>query len=147
MQLRDCPVPVYGDTKFRGACPKEEIEQVTFFNRLRRVYPDTYGLIALHPRNEQQLKGSQHRTLISQKAEGMTKGAADIIIPGAPTFVCEMKRRDHTLSTWQDGQTSYLVIAEAAGSFACVALGADAAWEAFEAWIRARGCVPFGHSR
>lgn len=137
MQLRDCPVPVYGDIKFRGACPKEEIEQVTFFNRLRREYPDTYGLIALHPRNEQQLRGSQHRTMISQKAEGMTAGASDIIIPGSPTFVCEMKRRDHTLSTWQEGQKEYLKAAQEQGAFACVGLGVDGAWEAFDKWRKA----------
>ena len=68
MQLKDCPVPIYGDTTFRGKCPKEELEQVTFFNRLRREYPDTYGAIAIHPRNEQQLKGGHHRQLASQKA-------------------------------------------------------------------------------
>ena len=136
MQLRDCPVPVYGDTKFRGACPKEEVEQVTFFNRLRREYPDTYGLIAIHPRNEQQLKGSQHRTMIAQKAEGMTPGASDIIIPGAPTFVCEMKRQDHTLSAWKPGQKEYLAAAMNAGAFACLALGHEAAWDAFMTWKR-----------
>jgi hypothetical protein len=89
---------------FAANARKKKLEQVTFFNRLRREYPDTYGLIALHPRNEQQLRGSQHRTMITQKAEGMTPGAADIIIPGSPAFVCEMKRQDHTLSTWKPGQ-------------------------------------------
>ena len=136
MQLRDCPVAIYGDVNFRGKCPKEEIEQVTFFNRLRREYPATYGLIALHPRNEQQLKGSQHRTMIAQKAEGMTLGAADIIIPGAPTFVCEMKRQDHTLSAWKPGQKEYLAAAMNAGAFACIALGHEAAWDAFMTWKR-----------
>ena len=134
MQLKDCPVPVYGDTKFRGACPKEELEQVTFFNRLRRDYPDSYGAIAVHPRNEQQLKGGHHRQLITQKAEGMTPGAADIIIPGAPSFVCEMKRQDHTQSGWKDGQREYLAAAAACGAFACVALGHEAAWQAFQEW-------------
>lgn len=134
MNLRDCPVPIYGDQKWRGRCPKEELEQVTFFNRLRREYPDTYGLIALHPRNEQQLRGSQHRILMQQKAEGMTPGASDIVIPGSPAFVCEMKRKDHTLSSWQDGQVEYLAAAQAAGAFACVALGWEAAWTAFMEW-------------
>lgn len=134
MQLRDCPVPVFGDVKFRGKCPKETLEQVTFFARLRREYPASYGLIALHPRNEQMLRGSQHQTMISQKAEGMTTGAADIVIPGSPSFVCEMKRKNHTLSTWQTGQKEFLVAAREAGSFACVALGHEAAWEAFIQW-------------
>ena len=134
MNLRDCPVPIYGDQKWRGKCPKEELEQVTFFNRLRREYPGTYGLIALHPRNEQQLRGSQHRILMQQKAEGMAPGASDIVIPGSPAFVCEMKRKDHTLSSWQDGQVEYLAAAQAAGAFACLALGWEAAWSAFIQW-------------
>ena len=134
MNLRDCPVPIYGDQKWRGKCPKEELEQVTFFNRLRREYPGTYGLIALHPRNEQQLRGSQHRILMQQKAEGMAPGASDIVIPGSPAFVGEMKRKDHTLSSWQDGQVEYLAAAQAAGAFACLALGWEAAWSAFIQW-------------
>ena len=134
MKLSDCPVPIYGDPSWRGACPKEELEQVTFFNRLRRDYPDSYGLIALHPRNEGQLRGGQHRALMQQKAEGMTIGASDIIIPGAPAFVCEMKRRDHTKSSWQDGQIEYLAAAKEAGAFACVALGWEAAWAGFMEW-------------
>jgi len=140
MQLHDCPVRVYGDTTWRGACPAEEVEQVTFFNRLRREYPDTYGLIALHPRNEQQLRGSQHRMMISQKAEGMAPGAADIIIPGSPAFVCEMKRKDHTKSKWQEGQREYLQAAYDAGAFACVALGYEAAWRAFMEWAMLERC-------
>ena len=136
MKLSKCPVPIYGDPSWRGACPKEELEQVTFFNRLRRDYPESYGLIALHPRNEGQLRGGQHGALVRQKAEGMTIGASDIIIPGCPAFVCEMKRRDHTKSAWQDGQIEYLIAAREAGAFACVALGWEAAWLAFQEWRR-----------
>lgn len=129
-------LPVYGDTTFRGDCPPESAEQVTFFNRLRRQYPESYGLIALHPRNEQQLKGGQHRALQKHKAEGMAVGAADIIIPGAFAFVCELKRRDHIKSKWQNGQLPYLEAAQKAGAFVCVALGCDAAWEAFNEWLK-----------
>jgi hypothetical protein len=139
MQLKDCPVPIYGDPKWRGECPKEELEQVTFFNRLRREYPDTFGAVAVHPRNEQQLRGGHHRQLITQKAQGMTPGAADIIIPGGRAFVCEMKRRDHTKSAWQDGQQEYLAAAAALGAFACVALGHEAAWQALGEWINDAG--------
>jgi hypothetical protein len=52
VQLKDCPVPIYGDATWRGKCPPEHVEQVSFFSRLRREYPDSYGLIAVHPRNE-----------------------------------------------------------------------------------------------
>lgn len=122
----------YGDMAYRGECASETMEQVTFFGRLRRVYPDTLGKIAVHPRNEGKRTFNQTNR---QKAEGMTTGASDIIIPGEPSFVCELKRRDHTKSTWQDGQIAYLEASKANGSFVCVALGADAAWEALQEWI------------
>lgn len=131
-------LPCYGDTRYRGKCPTESVEQITFFNRLRSEYPDTLGRIAIHPRNEQQLRGGQFRALARHKAEGMTPGASDIIIPGAPAFVCELKRRDHTKSRWQDGQVEYLGAAKESGAFVCMALGADAAWEALHDWIAAR---------
>lgn len=126
-------IPVYGDTSYRNKkCPSEALEQVTFFNRIRKLYPDTYGLLAVHIKNEG--KRTAHQAM-KDKAEGMTAGASDIIIPGSPSFVCEMKRRDHTLSQWQDGQQEYILAAINTGAFACVALGADAAMEAFEKWI------------
>lgn len=134
MNLKNCPVTIYGDTSFRGKCPKEEVEQASFFNRLRLYYPDTFGVIAVHPRNEGLRRHGQFSSVAKHAAEGMTKGAADIVIPAAPSFVCELKRRDHTLSTWQDGQLEYLAAAKAAGAFTCVALGADAAWQALEVW-------------
>ena len=122
-----------GDLKFRDKkCPSEALEQVTFFNRVRREYPDTWGVIATHIRNEGKRSVQQN---MRQKAEGMTPGASDIIIPGFPTFVCELKRRDHTLCKWQDGQQNYLLTAQKMGAFSCVALGADAAMEALKKWI------------
>jgi len=134
MNLNNLPFAVYGDTSYRGKCPAEAMEQMTFFNTLRREYPVTWGRIALHPRNEQQLRGGQHKALARHKAEGLTTGASDIIIPGRVTFVCELKRQDHTQSKWQDGQAEYLAACAQAGAFACVALGWKSAWEAFEEW-------------
>ena len=130
MNLNDCPVPVYGDQTWRGKCPSESLEQITFFNRIRKI--PIYGVIALHPRNE----GKRHyKQVTKERAEGMTTGASDIIIPGNPAFVCELKRRDRTQSSWQDGQAEYLEAARKAGAFACLALGADAAMEALEEWL------------
>lgn len=128
------PFPIYGDRRWRGKCPSESAEQITFFNKLRTTYPDTWGRLALHPRNEQQLRGGQHRGMIRQKAEGMTPGASDVIIPGKVAFVCEIKRQDHTQSKWQPGQVEYLEAAHNAGAFACVALGWRGAWDAFLVW-------------
>jgi hypothetical protein len=136
MRLNKLNFPVYGDQAFRGACPKESMEQITFFNKLRREYPNTWGALALHPRNEQQLRGGQFRGMIRQKAEGMTPGASDVIIPARVSFVCEIKRQDHTKSKWQPGQIAYLDAAHQAGAFACVALGWSGAWAAFEDWLR-----------
>jgi len=121
-------IPIFGDQAYRGDCPSEAVEQVTFFARIRKKYPDTWGRIALHPRNEGK---RSHFQALHQKAEGMTSGACDIIIPGSPAFVCELKRRDHKKSVWQRDQMEYLLAAQELGSFACVALGADAAEEAF----------------
>lgn len=133
-QLQSLPFPVYGDLTFRGKCPKEDVEQVTFFNRLRSTYPETWGRLALHPRNEGLKTGGHIRAVARHRAEGMTPGSSDIIIPACPSFVCEMKRRDYTQSAWQDGQIEYLTSAQDAGCFACVAFGADAAWQALLDW-------------
>jgi len=111
------------------------MEQITFFNKLRSTYPDTIGKLALHPRNEQQLRGGQFRGMIKQKAEGMTPGASDVIIPGRVSFVCEIKRQDHTKSKWQPGQIEYLTAAHNAGAFACVALGWEGAWLGLQDWL------------
>lgn len=125
-------IPLYGDPSYRGDCPPELVEQASFFNRLRREHPKTYGLIALHPRNEGQ---RFMHTAIKHSAEGMAKGASDIIIPGKPSFVCELKRQDYRKSKWEDGQMEYLEAAQMAGSFVCLAFGALAAWDAFQDWL------------
>lgn len=125
-------LPVYGDMDYRNKkCPTETAEQITFFNVLRREHPEI-GKIALHIRNEGKRTVQQ---AIRQKAEGMVSGASDIIIPGCPAFVCELKRADHTQSRWQDGQIEYLEACKNNGAFVCVALGHKAALEAFKAWI------------
>lgn len=105
---------------------------MTFFARLRRAFPDSYGLLALHPRNEGK---RTHLQAAKEKSEGMVTGATDIVIPGRPAFVCELKRRDHTLSRLAPEQIAYLRSAHAAGAYTCIALGCDAAWEAFLDWV------------
>lgn len=122
----------YGDMDYRNKnCPPESAEQITFFNCLRAKYP-SIGRIALHIRNEGKRTVQQ---AIRHKAEGMVAGASDIIIPGSPSFVCELKRADHTCSRWQDGQIEYLEAAKNNGAFVCVAFGYKAALLALEDWI------------
>lgn len=125
-------LPLYGDPSFRGDCPTESAEQMTFINRLRREYPDTLGLIVVHVKNE----GKRYSWQVARdKALGLTTGACDIIIPGAPTLLIELKRRDNTKSRFQPGQLEYMQAAQSAGAVVCVALGADAAMEAVKAWF------------
>ena len=125
-------IKVYGDTSYRGDCPKEAKEQTTFFNRLRKEYPDTWGKIATHIKNES--KRYKHQAA-RDKALGMTTGASDIIIPGSPAFVCELKRKDHTESRIGRKQVEYLIAAQNLGAFACIALGVDGAWDAFQDYL------------
>lgn len=121
---------VYGSLSYRSACPSETDEQITFFSHLRRNYPEL-GRIALHPRNE---GARTYHQAAKHKAEGLTVGAADIVIPGCPAFVCELKRLDHTKSKWQDGQLEFLEACAKQGAFVCVALGWEAAIEALTDW-------------
>ena len=128
-------ITVYGDMEYRGPCQTEASEQIAFFTWLRAQYPKTHGAIAVHIRNEGARSHAQARW---QAAEGMTKGAADIIIPGRPAFVCEMKRRDSSKSKLDDAQIAYLTAAQKAGAFVCVALGFEAARQAVKDWEAAQ---------
>jgi len=120
-------IKVFGDLDYRGQCPPESAEQKTAFNWLRNNGYTT----AIHPRNE----GRKHYAKVSiEKSEGMTPGASDIVIPGSPAFVCELKRRDHTKSRIEPDQVQYLEKCQKDGCFSCIALGCDAVIEAVKAW-------------
>jgi hypothetical protein len=125
-------VPVYGDTTFRGKCPLEVAEQKTLVNKIRREYPDSWGKICTHIKNEGKKSVQQIRR---DKAEGMVKGASDIVIGG---FYCELKRKNHMLCKVSDEQLEYLTVINQLGYFGCIALGYEAAMEAFEEYINAR---------
>lgn len=127
-------IKTYGDQSYRGKCPPESAEQITFFNWLRANHSDI-AMVTTHIRNEGK---RSHAQTARYKAEGMQGGQADIIIAGAPAFVCELKRADHTQSKWQKGQQEYLIQCEAMGAFACVALGHKGAIEAFADWNNTR---------
>lgn len=123
---------VFGSQDYRGECPQELAEQITFFQWLQRSYPDLHR-IAVHPRNEG--KRTYHQARMQRLEGSLNVGASDVIIPGRVSFVCEIKRQDHTKSRWQKGQLEYLEAAHNAGAFVCVALGAQAAMEALECYI------------
>jgi hypothetical protein len=105
----------------------ESQHAMTFFNKLRREYP-AYGAIATHIRNEGKRTIQQAQ---KHKAEGMTTGTADIIIPCNPPFVCELKSRSPR-ATITPEQIDYLLNAQKLGAFVCVAIGYDGAMEAFK---------------
>ena len=129
-------IQVFGDVCFMGDCPTEDAELITFFNELAKLYP-SLAKVAIHPDNEGLVLGSGHLHHARQKAKGaIKKGAADIVICGNPTFVCEMKRQDHTKSRWQDGQLEFLEYGLKNGAFVCIALGYESALEAVKDWIK-----------
>lgn len=124
-------IQVWGDPSYRGKCATENADQVTLFAFIRRQWPKTFGRIAFHPRNEGvRTMGQAHW----QKAEGMTEGTVDLIIPTRNPLVMELKRKDHTKSKWQPGQIEYLQTAQSMGAYACLALGYEAAIEAVKYW-------------
>lgn len=125
-------IPVYGDTTYRGECPKESAEQITFINTIRSKYPKTWGKIATHIRNEGKKTAQQVRR---EKMEGMVKGASDIVIG---SFYCELKRKDHTKSKLGDDQIDFLETQIELGFFGCVALGWEGAMLAFEDYLNER---------
>ena len=125
----------YGNMDFRGQCPKEDAELITFFNQLKLHYPDLYD-VAIHPDNERLITGTGFNAQSRQKAKGAIRnGASDIIIVGCPTFVCELKRQDHTKSNWQDGQLEFLEASCKRGAFVCVAFGYEAALKALNDYL------------
>lgn len=125
-------IPIYGAPLEYGKCLLETHEQASFFNRLRSEYPDTWGRLGIHVRNEGK---RTHWEIRKIKAEGgFIAGSPDIVIPGVPPFLCEMKARSKASKT-TDEQIAYLQTAREQGAFACFAYGAEAAWQAFEEWL------------
>ena len=128
-------IKIYGDLSYRDKkCPLESAEQMTFINRVRKEFPDTHGMTLFHVKNEAKLIKGQFQAITKDKAMGMVTGCVDIHNHGNPSFCMELKRRDPTLSSISDEQIDYLLAAQNNGSFVCVALGHEAAWEAFNEW-------------
>lgn len=126
-------IKVYGDTSFRNKkCPVEDAELVTFINQIKKLYPNSFGRLVLHIPNEGKRKVYEVSNL--KKKGALNTGASDIIIPGNPSLVMEMKRQDHTLSDWQPGQIEYLEASKMVGCFVCICLGWEAAMMAFNDW-------------
>lgn len=133
-------IKVYGDTNYRGKCPRESVEQITFISWVRRTYPDSHGITIFHAKNEGKIVDGQFTAVSKDRAMGMAIGCADIHNPGNPSLCMELKRKDHTKSTISDDQVNYLLTAQSLGSFVCIALGHQAAIEAFIHWKSLNKC-------
>lgn len=122
-------IKVYGDINFRDKkCPIEDAELATFFNQLKKKYPEL-AKVALHIKNEGVRTAKQAE---KEKIKGaLLKGAVDIVIPPI-RFVAELKRTDHTLSKIDDEQVEYLISNQDLGGFSCICLGYKAVFEALD---------------
>lgn len=127
---------VYGDRSYRGECRAESAEQMDAFSWLKMHHPDLHR-IAVHPKSESKRTWGQVK--FDRATGGMNAGASDIIIPASPPFICEMKRADHTKSTWQKGQVDYLEQCKKQGAFVCVALGFEGFKLAFSEYLKLTG--------
>jgi len=125
-------IKIYGDISYRDKdCRSEPMEQKEFFGFLKEHRPHLFA-VAIHPKNEGL---RDYRQAASEAVLGaLNTGASDIIIPSRITFVCEMKRMDHTKSSITKPQIKYLEAAQSLGAFCCIALGSAAAWEALMDW-------------
>lgn len=123
-------ISVYG-CKVPGCKISESHHLITFFNILRKDYPD-FAAIALHIRNE---GNRTYYQTAKHKMEGMVTGACDIILPGNPSFCCELKSQASS-SRISKEQINYLVAAKKNGSFVCIAYGWEAAIQAFQSWLK-----------
>lgn len=131
---------VYGDLTFRGACPKEDAEQITFFNQLKKLHPGIAEL-ATSIKNEGKKSIGQ---AVKDARSGLCQGMPDIMIVGTPMLLIEMKKKNHIKSRWQPNQERKILLAQERGAFACVALGYEAALEAVEDWIECTKAMKLG---
>lgn len=125
-------IPIFGDTSYRGECKLERLDQIDFYNWLKFHHPN-YARLFIHQKNEGR-KG--YKQINHEKQDGsMNPGVSDVVIPGCPAFVVELKRKDHTKSTLPKDEIDYLGAAQQIGCFVGVALGFDGLKEAFESWL------------
>ena len=124
--------PQYRDKKAGRKCMKEDPVHVAFVAWVRYNYPEVAELL-FHINNEGMRTPQQ---IAKAKAMGdMNTGAPDIMVVGSPLLCMELKREDRTLSHWQPEQEPWLERAYQSGAYTCVALGLQAAKDAFIHWL------------
>ncbi len=113
--------------------PSEDSEQITFLNQLRKQKPHL-AKVAVHIKNEGKRTMEQ---IQKDKAMGLVTGASDILIPGAPTLLIELKKRTSRAKP-TDEQLEYIEDAEALGAMGFVCWGWEQGMIAVEIWENAR---------
>lgn len=143
-------IEIRGDVSFRGDCKLEDVDLASFFAWVRYQYPQ-YASFIFHPETEfNPTGGASYNYHAKSKAKGRLDGLADIIcLPisqGAPAFLCELKRQDISKSLASakrkqhfENQLMLLSSQKAAGNFAIVALGFEAAKAAFIEYVEMYG--------
>lgn len=119
--------------EFPKNAPSESEEQVTFFNQLRKYYPDI-AKVALHVKNEGKRTMAQ---AAKDKAEGLVTGAPDIFIAGNPSLLIELKKRSKRAKVG-DNQIKFLESASKLGAECYICYGWESAWLALQKWISGR---------
>ena len=123
-------LPVFGDLPKATTNPAEDYVLSSLISRIRASYPDTYGLVAFHVKNESKRTQGQIK---ADKIKGLTKGVSDLIVIGNPTLCMEIKKDNSC--RFESGQLEFLQQAQKGGAFACLAIGYDGAKAAFEYWL------------
>lgn len=131
-KLQTYGIEVFGNTAWRGVCPLEMAEQISFLALLAVEFP-VFADVAVHIANEG--KRSARRGA-QMKLEGLNKGACDIFIPAVPPILIELKRRDHTESAVSNDQIKYILNAKKIGANACIAIGAQGAMAAVRHYVQ-----------
>lgn len=121
----------YGDPAYRGDCPKEDAELITAVNWMRREHPDL-AAVMVHIENEGKRTMAQ---AAMAKAKGLNTGAVDLVLLCSPPLCLELKRRDHTASSWGKGQQEFMLAAQKQGAFVGLCLGAEGVKDAVKEYL------------
>ena len=133
-------VMLFGDPDYRGECPAEDSDLISFVAWLKYNWPELESCI-IHTPNE---GGLPVQARMQQKKKGVLFRCPDIIVMTVPAFCMELKRRNpaKSLARAEDRkrfseQVDVLASMQKQGNFSCAALGIDAAreaWKYFLAW-------------
>lgn len=123
-------LPKFGNLPKSTSNPAEDYVLSSVVSRIRKDYPNTYGLVAFHVKNESKRTTTQIKI---DKLKGLTKGVSDLIVIGNPTLCMEIKKDNSC--RFEDGQLQFLEQAQKGGAFACLAIGYQGALDAFHHWI------------